>query len=231
MNDRSQGVGSIRDGQIEVMVQRRLLYDDQYVYLLQNKNQELTQYANSRGVGEALNESAPIRTVHNVVVGPTHNSSRAQRTNVLLLNNPSTLLFAQGFVGNANDWFRNYPLHFVSLTRPLPPNVHLQTLRAISNSDNDVLLRLNHIYAVGEDSEYSQPVTVDLQTLFVNLRVTQVAEMNLSANQLKSDVKRYHWNTDKATETKPERTKVTLQNTLVELKPMEIRTFIVRLQL
>lgn len=179
-----------------------------------------------------MNESAPSRTIHNVVVEPPHNSSCAQRTNVLLLNNPSTLLFAKGFTGNANDWFKNNPLHFVSLTRPLPPNVHLQTLYALPNSGNDVLLRLNHIYAVGEDSQYSQLVTVDLQTLFANLKVTNVAEMSLTANQLKSEVKRYHWNTGAGTkenETK-EPSLVTLQNTLVELKPMEIRTFIVRLQ-
>jgi hypothetical protein len=39
MTDRSQGVASILDGQIEVMLQRRLLYDDGYVLQALQKNQ------------------------------------------------------------------------------------------------------------------------------------------------------------------------------------------------
>lgn len=42
MNDRAQGGSSLADGQIELMLNRRLYKDD------------------SRGVGEALNETDPL---------------------------------------------------------------------------------------------------------------------------------------------------------------------------
>jgi len=210
INDRSQGCASINDGQIEVMVQRRLLYDDR------------------RGVGEPLNESLPIRTVHKVIVDRPANSAKQQRVQSLFLNNPSTLLFGAGWKGNSNDWFKSFNTKFSPLTQALPFNVHLLTLRAIPTSINDVLLRLNHIFAVGEDSIYSAPVTVDIATLFKNLRVTNVVEMTLSGNKPLSEEKRLQWRTASIQGDEEEYVRTPLAGTVIELKPMEIRTFVVR---
>jgi len=214
INDRSQGCASINDGQIEVMVQRRLLYDD------------------GRGVGEPLNESLPIRTVHKVIVDRPAVSARQQRTGSLLLNNPSVLLSGVGWKGNAAQWFNSFNTDFTPLVNQLPPNVHLLTLRAIPTSDNDVLLRLNHIFAVGEDTQYSQPVKVDIGQLFNNLRVTNLVEMTLSGNLPKSQEKRLQWQTASVegveAEGEEEYVPTPLAGTVVELKPMEIRTFVVR---
>jgi len=209
INDRSQGCASINDGQIEVMVQRRLLYDD------------------GRGVGEPLNESAPIRTVHKVIIDRPANSARQQRVNSLLLNNPATLLFGVGYKGSSSAWFSNFNTNFSPLVQALPFNVHIMTLRALPTSINDVLLRLNHIFAVGEDSVYSAPATVDIAQLFKNLRVTNVVEMTLTGNRPLSEEKRLHWNTA-SVEDEVDYVRTPLQGTVVQLKPMEIRTFVVR---
>jgi len=211
INDRSQGCGSLKDGQIEVMVQRRLLYDD------------------GRGVGEPLNETAPIRTVHHVIVDKSSNSSRHQRIGSLFLNNPSLLLFGVGWKGTSNDWFSSFKTQFSPLVNALPFNVHLLTLRAMPSSNNDVLLRLNHIFAVGEDSEYSVPVKVDIAQLFKNLRVTNLVEMTLSGNQPRSESRRLKWRTASTRDTPAAYVPSPLADTVVELKPMEIRTFVVRL--
>jgi hypothetical protein len=77
--------------------------------------------------------------------------------------------------------------------------VHLLNLRTLPLT-GEVLLRLTHIYAVGEDPVLSKPAQVNLASLFKNLRVTKISEMNLSANQLKSEVKRYKWKTASTTQ-------------------------------
>jgi alpha-mannosidase len=46
----------------------------------------------------------------------------------------------------------------------LPPNVALITLQELD--DESVLLRLAHLYEVGEDEELSTVTTVDLRALF-----------------------------------------------------------------
>lgn len=69
------------------------------------------------------------------------------------------------------------------LSRPLPPNVHLLTLETINTTQ--ILLRLAHIFAVGESEEWSTPATVDLKDLFLPFNVTAATELTLTANQLK----------------------------------------------
>jgi lysosomal alpha-mannosidase len=65
--DRSHGGGSIHDGSIEIMIHRRLLYDDGF------------------GVGEALNETAygqglVVRGRHVLVLQPPESSALIHRT-------------------------------------------------------------------------------------------------------------------------------------------------------
>lgn len=55
-------------------------------------------------------------------------------------------------------------------TSALPPNVHMQALRAYeaaagSQINSTTLVRLQHLYAAGEDPVLSKPVSVDLQQL------------------------------------------------------------------
>ena len=46
-----------------------------------------------------------------------------------------------------------------------------------------MILRLDHSFEVGEDPVYSQSVTVDLESLFVNIALDSCTEMTLTANQ------------------------------------------------
>jgi lysosomal alpha-mannosidase len=213
VNDRSQACGSVADGELEVMLHRRLLHDDY------------------RGVGEPLNETEAVRTVHRLSFTSVQDAGRALRTTAYHINNPPVLLFAN-FAGNANAWFGSYNATYLPLVAALPPNVHLLNLRTLPLT-GEVLLRVAHIYAVGEDSALSKPAQVDLSSLFKHLRVTKISEMNLSANQLKSQVKRFKWKTASSSATTQDdepRKEVSADLPIVDLRPMEIRTFIVRLE-
>jgi lysosomal alpha-mannosidase len=210
VNDRSQACGSPADGQLEVMLHRRLLHDDY------------------RGVAEPLNETETVRTVHRVSFTSAQDGGRALRTMAYHINNPPTLLFAN-YNGNANGWFGSYNDTYLPLVSALPSNVHLLNLRTLPLT-GEVLLRLTHIYAVGEDPVLSKPAQVNLASIFKNLRVIKISEMNLSANQLKNEVKRYKWKTASATQDEEPRKEVSVELPVVDLRPMEIRTFIVRLE-
>lgn len=77
------------------------------------------------------------------------------------------------------------------LTSPLgmdlPENIQLVSLeRMHSEDDGQLLVRLGHQFAVGEDEQLSQPVTIDLYKLLQKFSPIQMEEMTLSANQLKS---------------------------------------------
>merc|ERR1712072_1150280 len=67
----------------------------------------------------------------------------------------------------------------------LPINVHLLTLTA--KSENTLLFRLAHQFAVDEDKFYSEPVSVDLLKLLKPFHPIQgtLQEWTLSNNQLK----------------------------------------------
>ncbi|XP_008287607.1 lysosomal alpha-mannosidase [Stegastes partitus] len=211
VTDRSQGGGSIHNGSLEIMLHRRLLYDD------------------VRGVAEPLNETSHIFPEGLVVRGrlllsldrpPSAADAHRPLAEEVVLQ--PLLTFTDG------DLHPNTRLEFSGLQAALPPAVHLLTL---SQWDEDsVLLRLEHQFQSWESKVNSQPVTVNLQKLFSTLDVLGVSELNLSANQWKGEMKRFDWTPQKGD--KPLLKTFEDPSTWeVALRPMEIRTFLLRVSL
>uniref|UniRef100_A0A3Q3WC73 Alpha-mannosidase n=1 Tax=Mola mola TaxID=94237 RepID=A0A3Q3WC73_MOLML len=200
VTDRSQGGGSISNGSLEIMLHRRLLYDDM------------------RGVAEPLNETSDIFPEGLVVRGrlllsldPPASAADAHRPLAQGVVLQPLLTFTDG------DLHRNTQLEFSGLQAALPPAVHLLTLTQWD--EGLVLLRLEHQFQSWESKVNSQPVTVNLQKLFSTLVVLGVSELNLSANQWKEEMRRFHWT--------PQTDFSTWEMTL---RPMEIRTFLLRVR-
>ncbi|KAF3688011.1 Lysosomal alpha-mannosidase [Channa argus] len=211
VTDRSQGGGSIQNGSLEIMLHRRLLYDD------------------VRGVGEPLNETSDIFPEGLVVRGrlllsldrpPVAADEHRPLAQQVVLQ--PLLTFTDG------DLSPSTRLEFSGLQAALPPAVHLLTL---TQWDKDsVLLRLEHQFQSWESKLNSQPVTVNLQKLFSTLDVLGVSELNLSANQWKDEMKRFDWMPQK--DEKPQLKTVRDPSPWeVTLRPMEIRTFLLRVSL
>ena len=81
-----------------------------------------------------------------------------------------------------------------------------------------LLIRLEHLFDIGEDGDYSRPLTVDLGSLFPTLEVVEARETLLGANiDLSSQIDRLQWGQSQTTLT---------QQRIVTLRPMQIRTFI-----
>uniref|UniRef100_A0A672YR33 Alpha-mannosidase n=1 Tax=Sphaeramia orbicularis TaxID=375764 RepID=A0A672YR33_9TELE len=170
VTDRSQGGSSIHNGSLEIMLHRRLLYDD------------------VRGVAEPLNETSAIFPEGLVVRGRL----------LLSLDRPASAAdkhrpLAQEMVLQPLLTFTDGDLHpdFSGLQAALPPAVHLLTLTQWDAQS--VLLRLEHQFQSWESDVNSKPVTVNLQKLFSSLEVLGVSELNLSANQWKDEMKRFEW--------------------------------------
>ncbi|XP_003972325.3 lysosomal alpha-mannosidase isoform X1 [Takifugu rubripes] len=208
--DRSQGGSSIYNGSLEIMLHRRLLYDD------------------VRGVAEPLNETSDVFPEGLVVRGRL----------LLFLDRPASaadtyrplaqkvvlqplLTFTDG------DLQPNTELEFSGLQAALPPAVHLLTL---TQWDEDlVLLRLEHQFQRWESKVNSQPVTVNLQKLFSTMKVVGMSELNLSANQWKDEMRRFEW-TPQTGERPLLRTFQDPSVWEVTLRPMEIRTFLLQVR-
>ncbi|KDO33515.1 hypothetical protein SPRG_19152 [Saprolegnia parasitica CBS 223.65] len=188
LTDRAQGCASLKDGQLDVMVHRRVLGDDH------------------RGVDEALNETETIQLANNqpriqgltvrgqfyLSVGPHEAAIERLRTTTYAQFVPPLVALRAGSGG------------FVEM-KPVgdlkwPANIGLTALHWAHPHCR--LVRLSHLFAIHEHSEWSKPASVDLTQLVPGAEHVVVKELTLSANAVKG----------------PSPTTVTLQ-------PMEVKSF------
>ncbi|KAF8787519.1 Lysosomal alpha-mannosidase like protein [Argiope bruennichi] len=217
LNDRSQGGSSIKDGSVELMIHRRLLHDDAF------------------GVGEPLNETGisgrglVITGSHFLIVSNISKAASKHRPLAQKLFMQPQLSFAS-YNSSETDYFKSFNVFSPGLKTTLPPNVHLLTLEPWKRGT--VLIRLEHMYEFNEDSTLSLAVDVSLKDLFKEFNVTSIRETTLSANQYLEEAKRLCWKIEGAKNVcdksaargyKKDRS---LDDLIVHLGPMEIRTFI-----
>ncbi|KAK9104022.1 hypothetical protein Scep_020866 [Stephania cephalantha] len=178
MVDRSIGGSSIQDGQIELMLHRRLLHDD------------------SRGVAESLNETVcvldkcsglTIRGNFYVRIDPLGEGAKWRRSFGQETYSPLLLAFTEQ---DGDNWTSSHLPTFSGMdaSYSLPDNVALITLQEME--DGKVLLRLAHLYEVGEDKELSGIASVELKKVFPRKKISKVTEMNLSANQERAEMEK-----------------------------------------
>ncbi|CAN1243882.1 Probable alpha-mannosidase At5g13980 [Linum perenne] len=217
--DRALGGGSIKDGQIELLLHRRLLLDD------------------SRGVAEALNETVciddkcsglTIQGKYYYRIDPIGEGAKWRRSFGQQIFSPLLLAFTEE---DGDKWTNSHITTFSGLapSYSLPDNVAVITLQELD--DAKVLLRLAHLYEVGEDKDLSVKATVELTKLFPGKKIGQVVEMSLSANQEKAEMekKRLVWKPESSTSSLFEgrRRRIDYAKLEVDLLPMEIRTFLI----
>ncbi|XP_033225887.1 lysosomal alpha-mannosidase-like [Belonocnema kinseyi] len=218
LTDRAQGGSSLRDGEIELMVHRRLLCDDNF------------------GVDEPLNETAygmglVARGEHSVLIGTQTDSFVLQEKNEALRLSLRPWIFITPLKATSyDDWKANYKMHSFGLAKKLPPNIHILTLEPWK--DGSILLRLEHIFEAGESVKYSIPVTINIQNLFSDFTVTAVHETTLGGNQWLEDMERLKWVPDKDYVVGNNYTLHFINTKIgnemeVLLMPMQIRTFVV----
>ena len=216
LNDRSQGGTSVQDGQIEIMLHRRLLNDDAF------------------GVDEALNETGPnglgleVRGHHLLLLDQIESSARHHRQLAQQFYLEPIITFMPIRDNNIYKYLSMYRTNFSLLKSQIPANVHILTLEQWRT--NQILLRLEHFYQLYEDPVLSQKVTVELSDILSNVNIVHVEELTLGANQnVEAQEKRlrFRYREEANLQTNmPHKPKLT-NITLITLKPMQIRTFII----
>jgi lysosomal alpha-mannosidase len=163
------------------MVHRRLLYDD------------------ARGVKEPLNETAygeglVVRGRHILIAEPPASSALYHRvgSQQLYMHPLATFGLTQQTYG---DYSAAYRLTWSALTDQLPLNVHLLTLDQLG--PKDYLVRVEHYFELNEDNTYSQPVSLDLQSIFKAIgTISNTVELTLGANLELAKLQRLNWLTN-----------------------------------
>lgn len=220
--DRSMGGSSIVDGQLELMLHRRLLHDD------------------SRGVAEALNETVCVSTKcagltilgkYYLRVDRLGEGSKWRRSFGQQIYSPFLLAFTEQ---NRDSWKNSRVLKFSGMdpSYVLPDNVAMITLQELD--DGKILLRLAHLYEIGEDKDLSVMARVELKKIFPNKKIRKIVETSLSANQERAEMekKRLLWQVEGSLGEEPKVVRggaIDPAKLVVELAPMEIRTFVIEI--
>jgi lysosomal alpha-mannosidase len=215
LNDRSQGGSSSVDGSVELMVHRRLLYDDGF------------------GVEEPLSEPGfdgkglVIRGKHWLLFSSIKDAAKKHRDLAQRIFLEPLITFSS--YKSESDYFKNFQTYYSGLLNPLPKNVHLLTLEQWKN--DSYLLRLEHFYQTNDDPDgLSMPVTVDLKNLFKEFVVSEAVEMTLGGNQLLSSAKRLEFKIYETNQNEPKNYEFDIKNLSVTLTPMQIKTFVIKVK-
>uniref|UniRef100_A0A8C0M4B0 Alpha-mannosidase n=1 Tax=Canis lupus familiaris TaxID=9615 RepID=A0A8C0M4B0_CANLF len=233
LSKQAHGVSSQENGQVEVMLHRRLWNNFDWAL-----DYDLT-----------LNDTSTVYPVLWLLLGPQSLTTRLrQRCGLALQHAPVVLLrelneSAQIFPGSQRQ----------QEAVTLPPSLHLQILsipgwnyssnhtehlqdlqkrhRGKAKADlRRVLLRLHHLYEEGEDPVLSQPVRVNLQAVLQGLgSVGAVEERSLTGTWDGNTLHRWSWRTQEPPHHRgSSRSHSTpLQGTKVTIYPKEIRTFFI----
>ena len=131
VTDRAEGGSSVIDGELQIVVQRRLLYDDR------------------QGVNEPLNETGltgdglVVRASHRFSLAPSAVSATLRRGALADAFFRPTLSFAPLPPGMSSlEWVSTHRAHYSGLSSALPRQLHLLTAHA--QSQTGILLRLSH---------------------------------------------------------------------------------------
>jgi lysosomal alpha-mannosidase len=169
------------DGSIEIMLHRRILHDD------------------SLGVDEALNETAygkglVVTGKHILLIDRPSDSARLHRTGAQQLFMHPLATYSLPNTSSYANYSGMYRQTWSALTDAMPLTVHLLTFDQLN--PKQYLVRVEHYFELNEDAFYSQPVTIDLQTLLKSIgTITETIELILSANLPLSELHRLDWMT------------------------------------
>ncbi len=218
--DRTQGGSSLEDGNIELMVHRRLVEDD------------------ARGVGEILNETTGILPyppfgdasrqgdgliisgLHRILVGQNVTGARLARTEMDNMFSP-TRVFPFNSAGKV-CFKKENELSLYNSLNELPENVQLLTLKLLKAEGDGrkiILLRLGHAYGKKDCKKNGVSVRLDISKLFRHHELVSFDEKTLTANQGKD-----LWNTEKMLWGEIDPNALLPQNAVI-LNPMEVKTF------
>jgi len=220
VGDRPRSFSSLGNGNVQIMIHRRCLQDDGY------------------GVGEVLDDQSKITAEFYVTFDNAQNSAVLRHRYQVLQYHPIVPVLAQ--ISSSTQYVSSFTTSYSALTTQLPANLHLLTFEIRNptstgvspQGDTFVLLRLQHLYEIGESTQYSTPVTFNISNLFkpTALTVNTLEDTILSGTLARSKLNRLKWNTKTPNPIDSIYTPKTLPSGLVKdfvvtINPREIKTY------
>jgi len=217
------GSGLVRDGELELMVHRRLLEDDgRGVGEPLNETQWTTPYVPGADGGKSRGPGLVIRGKHFFTLSKPADAAKTWRPLMDRVHMPALPFFKTG----GGDAIQGVEVSTQAKVARLPANVQLVTLNWWNQSS--VLVRLAHQFGVNEDADLSKPVSVDLASLFKDRAIKSIDERGLTGTISRADVlqRRISWQVDGEQSPAPHVSNPSSGSTIT-LGPLQIRTFIV----
>ncbi|TGZ60622.1 hypothetical protein CRM22_008433 [Opisthorchis felineus] len=190
--DRAQGASSLRDGQVEIMLHRRLVRDDGY------------------GVGEPLMEQGSdskgliVRGRHHLRLDELVIIEKEDPVASRLLTRTPVVSFAPVKQPPSS------PVEWNALNISLPAQLHLLSLvawpllrsTARRTAPDQLLVRFEHLIPENGLSLPSEPYQLDVTYLFKGIRIIGAKEYTLTADQEKelAEAQRLRWPTENPNE-------------------------------
>ncbi|XP_022230107.2 lysosomal alpha-mannosidase-like [Drosophila obscura] len=224
LNDRAQGGASLANGQLEMLLHRRLMFND------------------GGGVGEALNEEQYGKgliargKLFLVLNSIKKGNTLAERLAEKELHLPFYKFFSKGSSGSTTA----IPIpHSITDFNDFPKSVHLLTLEPFT--DDEILLRVENFL----DHIEGKVVSFNIRQIFDSLGGVEIRETTLDGNLPLSQMKRFKFPAKASGSLPPtvvEYSTVEYQplqadklqegsEFIVTLNPMQIRTFIIKREL
>uniref|UniRef100_G1RM65 Alpha-mannosidase n=1 Tax=Nomascus leucogenys TaxID=61853 RepID=G1RM65_NOMLE len=229
LSERAHGISSQGNGQVEVMLHRRLW---------NNFDWDL-------GYNLTLNDTSVVHPVLWLLLGSWSLSTALHQRSAVALQHRPVVLFGD-LAGKGAPFQSNIitapapgylPVLFLPGRPPGGLHCHLPSVpkghRGETQADlHRVLLRLHHLYEVGEDPVLSQPVTVNLEAVLQALgSVVAVEERSLTGTWDVSMLQRWSWRPGpgrrRGDSTSPSRPP---GGPIITVHPKEIRTFFIHFQ-
>lgn len=217
LNDRSQGGASLEDGQLELLLHRRLFFND------------------GGGVGEALNETQFGKgliargKLYLVLDSVEEGNTVAERVTEKELFLPFWKFFSK-----ATDIKKAATISIPDFNG-LPLSVHLLTLEPFT--ENEILLRLENFL----DKTQGNMISFSIRHIFDSLGGQEIRETTLDGNMALSQMKRFKFHAQESGSSPSEVEYSTAPHKSLEankineasefsvtLYPMQIRTFVIK---
>ncbi|XP_010886297.2 epididymis-specific alpha-mannosidase [Esox lucius] len=238
LSERAHGVSSQAEGELEVMLHRRLwnnqLWNLGYNLTLNDSSvvrPSLWMTLGSLAATPSLHQREALELQHRPVVMPIDRPQKAWRRREHGMGAPLRPVVLPD------------NLHLLTLCVPgwAYSSNHTLHLRSIGKRDtgttqpdyNRVLMRIMHLYETGVDPVLSQPVTINIKEVLQSVgEVRVLEERSLTGTWDISDLRRWEWKTSESPENGGQRSSVgTGGDFNVTILPKEIRTFFVSFKL
>lgn len=231
--DRSQGGSSLANGCIEIMIQRRVLADDARG-VTEPMNETVggvTPYP-PYGKAERVGDGVIIKAKHRVMVGKGKSGASFARSQMDEAFSEPLVFVASSPKGSIVPFKQH---KFSLLKSSLPENVMLVTFALLHDAPpTTFLIRLGHQYASHESESLSKTAHVNLKKLLLpGWKIVSMTEKTLSGNRDYTEwrKRRLVWTGDSNGNEGDKMASSAMEGYVVKLKPMEIRTFEVRVEI